>query len=81
MSTRERFVITKSDSIRGSFVRVMLVVQCLRNTRVNGCLSITKLLQRINHTLRKEGEDTSSAQKKRQDEELTVWRIPQDLRS
>ena len=31
--------------------------------------------------LGKEGEDTSSAQKKRQDEELTVWRIPQDLRS
>ena len=31
--------------------------------------------------LGKEGEDTSSAQNKRQDEELTVWRIPQDLRS
>ena len=29
----------------------------------------------------KGGEDTSSAQKKRQDEDLTVWRIPQDLRS
>ena len=29
----------------------------------------------------KEGEDTSSAQKKGKDEELIVWQIPQDLRS
>ena len=29
----------------------------------------------------KGGEDTSSAEKKRKDEGLTVWRIPQDLLS
>ena len=57
-----------------------------RQSQDNYCLSgrepnANKEKQIKANRLGKEGEDTSSAQKKRQDEELTVWRIPQDLRS
>ena len=57
-----------------------------RQSQDNCCLSgrepnANKEKQIKANRLRKEGEDTSSAQNKRQDEELTVWRIPQDLQS
>ena len=63
-----------------------LLLQRKRQSGDNCCLSgrepnANKEKQIKANRLGKEGEDTSSAHKKRQDEELTVWRIPQDRRS
>jgi len=44
-----------------------------------GELNANKAKQIKANRLGKGGEDTSSAEKKRKDEGLTVWRIPQDL--
>ena len=63
-----------------------LPLQRKRQSRDNCCpsegeLNANKAKKIKASRLGKEGEDTSSVKKKGKDEELTVWRIPQDLRS